>query len=94
MIGNIGIFQGKPYTKKAFFEENPYEQAFFSTKLTLKKHLKGNQWESLISFPLKKGRNPLKKALKKDRIPFKHALNKKDRDTLKRPLTKRIIRDP
>ena len=41
--------QGKPCTKKAFFKENPYEKAFFSTMLALKKALKGKKWEGVIS---------------------------------------------
>ena len=35
--------QGKPCTKKAFLKENPYEKAFFSTMLALKKALKGKK---------------------------------------------------
>ena len=35
--------QGKHCTKKAFLNENPYEKAFFSTMLALKKALKGKK---------------------------------------------------
>ena len=40
--------QGKHCTKKAFFKENPYEKAFFSTMLALRKALKGKKWEGVI----------------------------------------------
>ena len=46
----MGMLQGKPYTKKAFLKENPYEKAFFSTMLALKKALKGKKWEGVICF--------------------------------------------
>ena len=39
--------QGFLCTKKAFFKENPFETAFFSTMIAFKKALKGNQWEGV-----------------------------------------------
>ena len=42
------LLQGKPCTKKACLKENPYEKAFFSTMLALKKALKGKKQEGAI----------------------------------------------
>ena len=53
--------QGKHCTKKALFNEHPYEKALFSTMLALKKALKGKKWEediylSYVGIPTINGR--------------------------------------